>query len=101
MHTLIALSLAAAAFAGAALADDPDAPLRSGERVVMACERDVATRRGFAREHGAQPVFMTAEQVLAARDRREIWTTPRCMAPPEHARLVRMLKARPTNRAGR
>jgi hypothetical protein len=100
MRTLIALSLASATlmsatWAGAAIADVPSAPVRGEQRVVMACERDAATRRGFAREHGAQPVFVTAEQVMAASRRGETWATPRCMAPREHARLVRLLKARP------
>lgn len=56
-------------------------------RAVLICARDAASRRAFAREHGAQPVFVTAREVAALRPSDPAWTAPRCMTEQEHARL--------------
>jgi len=61
------------------------------QRVVMLCASDAATRSAFRREHGAVPVFLTADQVLRARATGESWSTPRCMTAREHGRLVQTL----------
>ena len=57
----------------------------------MLCDTDIATRRSFTREHGAPPVFVTAQQALAARASGEAWTAPRCMTAREHGRLVQLM----------
>lgn len=72
----------------------PAAPLAQTpqlQRVVMQCDTDQATRRGFARRHGSAPVFVTADQALAARASGEVWAAPRCMTAREHARLTQAL----------
>ncbi len=61
------------------------------QRVVMQCDTDQATRRSFARQHGSAPVFVTADQALAARASGEVWAAPRCMTAREHARLTQAL----------
>jgi len=65
----------------------------SSQRVVMQCGTDAMTRRAFTREHGAQPVFVTAREVQAARASGQAWTAPRCMTVREHARLVQTMSA--------
>lgn len=83
------LAAAAPAFAGdIATQARPARALQ--QRVVMMCDTDVATRRSFTREHGAPPVFVTAEQVLAARASGETWAAPRCMTAREHGRLTQL-----------
>ena len=81
---------AAPAFAGDA-SQTRRAPQPSIQRVVMECGGDAATVRGFRRDHGARPVFVTADQVLAARASGDGWTAPRCMTARERSRLVRMM----------
>ena len=56
-------------------------------RAVLICARDAASRRAFAREHGAQPVFITAREVASLRPSDPAWTAPRCMTEQEYARL--------------
>jgi hypothetical protein len=85
-------------FAGAALASQPAGtaaanPAAAPAREVLICSSDAATRRAFAREYGAEAVFVTAEQALAARDAGERWAAPRCMTAREHERLVRLTSA--------
>lgn len=63
------------------------------QRVVMMCANDDATRRAFRREHGAAPVFVTADEALRARATGETWAAPRCMSEREHGRLVQTLSA--------
>jgi hypothetical protein len=65
----------------------------SAQRVVMMCDSDAATRRAFRREHGAAPVFVTADEALQARSTGQTWAAPRCMSAREHARLVSTLNA--------
>ncbi|MFN3815548.1 hypothetical protein [Brevundimonas sp.] len=60
------------------------------ERAAYVCATDEATRRSFEREYGAAPVFVTAEEALAAAASGERWTTPRCMTEAQHARLERL-----------
>ena len=82
-----ALAAAAILPAGLASAGDNGQPsARAGVRAVMICGTDAATRRAFAREHGAAPVFVTAREALSVRASDPAWTTPRCMTEREHAR---------------
>ena len=70
MRVLTALAvLAALASAGAATAGDQTRQTRAaaGERAVLVCATDAATRRAFTREHGAPPVFVTAREALSVR----------------------------------
>ena len=91
--TASALTLAVlAASAAPALAQNPaqkqkveqPAPRQS----VMICATDVATRRAYQREHGVQPVFVTAREAVEARRNAEAWSAPRCMTEREYGRLV-------------
>lgn len=92
IHTLFAASLAAGvalAAASPAAAIDPRnaADVRQASRAVLICDTDAGTRRAFTREHGAPPVFITAEEALQVRPSDPSWTTPRCITEREHARL--------------
>lgn len=80
----MALSVAApvAAFDQPRPADD-----RRAERPVMICDTDADTRRAFTREHGAAPVFITADEALRVRPSDPAWDAPRCMTEREYARL--------------
>ena len=60
------------------------------ERAAYVCATDEATRRSFEREYGAEPVYVTAEEALAAAAAGERWETPRCMPEAQHARLERL-----------
>lgn len=94
---LVAAGLAAAAMPASAqspILGPSQAPAAGSAREVMVCGADAATRRAFAREHGAAPVFVTADDVLRARAGGEAWSAPRCMTDAEHARLVRLLSQR-------
>lgn len=88
-----ALAATAPAFAGDSAQTTRPAP-PSLQRVVMECDRDAATVRGFRREHRARPVFITADQVLTARASGETWAAPRCMTARERGRLVQMMSSR-------
>lgn len=81
----VALAAAvAAASTGAIAAPDAREAYRVGARPVMICAQDAATRRAFAREHGASPIFVTAREVLSLRRTDARWTSPRCMTEREH-----------------
>ena len=88
----VGLGLAAA---GPVAAHDPGTKgdRAAPQRVVMQCDTDAMTRRAFTREHGAQPVFVTARDVQVARASGQAWTAPRCMTAREHARLVQTMSA--------
>ncbi len=92
----LVLALATVCAAAPALADQSQTrrPQPTVQRVVMECARDDATQRGFRREHGARPVFVTADQVLSARASGQGWRAPRCMTAREHGRLSRMMSER-------
>lgn len=60
---------------------------RQTSRAVLICDTDAATRRAFTREHGAAPVFITAEEALRVRPSDPAWSAPRCITEREHARL--------------
>lgn len=60
------------------------------ERIAYICASDEITRRAFEREYGSAPIFVTAEEALAAVAAGERWTTPRCMTETQHARLERL-----------
>ncbi len=97
--TVFALTALVASAAGPALAQQtqparfPAEAPANAQRVVMMCDKDAATRSAFRREHGADPVFVTAEQALHARATDETWAAPRCMTEREHGRLVQTLTA--------
>ena len=85
---LAALAAAAALPAGLASANDHDqSSARSNARPVMICGTDAATRRAFAREHGAAPIFVTAREAMSVRASDPAWSAPRCMTGREHARF--------------
>lgn len=56
-------------------------------RAVLICSTDAASRRAFAREYGAAPVFITARDVAGVRPSEPAWSAPRCMTEVEHAKL--------------
>ena len=60
----------------------------SAVQPVMICETDAATRCAYQREFGAAPVFVTAEDAMAARRAGEHWAAPRCMTERQYERLV-------------
>ena len=60
------------------------------ERAAYVCATDEDTRRSFEREYGVAPVFVTAEEALAAAAAGERWVTPRCMTQAQHERLERL-----------
>ncbi|MBU2379901.1 MAG: hypothetical protein KJ824_12110 [Alphaproteobacteria bacterium] len=97
--TVFAITALAASAAVPALAQHaqqtrfPSQAPATAQRVVMMCDNDAATRSSFRREHGADPVFVTAEQALHARATGESWAAPRCMTEREHGRLVQTLTA--------
>lgn len=76
---------------GAAVAQDARQAERVEARPVMICAQDAATRRAFAREHGAAPIFVTASQAMATRRSDAPWTTPRCMTEREHGRYQELI----------
>lgn len=90
------LSAAAPAFAGDAQQRSTDT---NGRINVTLCERDALTQAAFRRNYGAQPTFVTADQVLAARASGERWTEARCMTAGEHNRLNQAMAPRPTRNA--
>lgn len=84
---LAALAAATVLPVGIANAEDVGQPIaRSTPRPVLICATDAATRRAFAREHGAAPIFVTAREALSVRTSDPAWTSPRCMTAREHAR---------------
>lgn len=92
----VALLTAASAHAGEASGASAAAPrlTQPSQRAVMVCASDAATVRGFRRDHGARPVFVSADQVMASRGSGDRWDAPRCMSAREHARLVRLMSTR-------
>ncbi|MDO9586979.1 MAG: hypothetical protein Q8R45_14995 [Brevundimonas sp.] len=84
---LAALTAAASLPAGLASAGDAKQPSALAEgRIILVCDTDAATRRGFTREHGAAPIFVTAREALSVRTSDPAWNAPRCMTAREHAR---------------
>jgi hypothetical protein len=90
MRFLTALAVLTTALATAGVATAGDQTRRTaagpGERAVLVCATDAATRRAFTREHGAPPVFVTAREALSIRPSDPAWDAPRCMTAREHAR---------------
>lgn len=89
--TATLLGAAAPAFAG-------DATQPTGRINVAVCERDALTQAAFRQNYGANPVYVTADQVLAARASGERWSAPRCMSASEYQRLNQAMSPR-TSRA--
>ncbi|WP_332657066.1 hypothetical protein [Brevundimonas sp.] len=92
IRTFFAVGLAAgvalsAASPTAALNQRKASDARQTNRAVMICDTDAATRRAFTREHGAAPVFITAEEAMRVRPSDPAWSAPRCITEREHARL--------------
>jgi len=79
---------ASASEAARARASDSNARI-----VVSVCERDALTQAAFRRNHGPNPTFVTAEQVLSAQASGERWSAPRCMSAGEHRRLAQLARA--------
>lgn len=91
VSALTALALAASSLT--LPAEAADSPAAQPQRAVMICATDAATRSSFAREYGQAPVYITAREALAAKDRGQTWSTPRCMTEREHARYVNLTQA--------
>ncbi|MBB5772956.1 hypothetical protein HNP47_002976 [Brevundimonas vesicularis] len=89
---LIITAMAAAVSPSLAQPREPVSP--ATPRAVMACKTDIATRRAYQREFGAAPVFVTAQEVVAARQNAQRWTTPRCMTEHQYNRLVASAQTR-------
>lgn len=87
LRALAALAITASALSALPVAAR-EAAQSSTARPVLVCATDAATRRAFAREHGAAPVFITARQALSLTPADPSWSTPRCMTATEHARYV-------------
>lgn len=93
----LVLVLAAVALPAAAAAQNaqPRAPApEAAPRAVYVCASDQQTRDSFRQTHGQAPRFVTADQALAAAQRQDRWSTPRCMTEREHARLVQQTTER-------
>lgn len=93
IRTALSLTLSAglvlAAAAPVAASTDPKAE-RAPTQAVMICAEDASTRASFEREYGERPVFVSAQDLLAARDAGERWEAPRCMTEREYARYERI-----------
>ena len=61
---------------------------------VMVCATDAATRRAYQREFGVTPVFVTAQEAVAARQAGQRWAAPRCMTERQYDRLISMTQTR-------
>ena len=86
---LIVAALAAAASPSLAQQTQARETVRPAAlRAVMVCKTDTATRRAYQREFGAAPVFVTAQEAVAARQNGQRWSTPRCMTEHQYNRLV-------------
>jgi len=85
--TLAAGVALAAASPAAAIDQRKPTDARQASRAVLICDTDAATRRAFIRDHGAAPVFITAEEALRVRPSDPSWSAPRCITEREHARL--------------
>jgi len=100
-NLILAAATLATAVAAPAVAQQTRLPAEApagAQRVVMLCTSDAATRSAFRREHGAAPVFVTADEALQARATGQAWPVPRCMTAREHTRLVQTLGAYATVR---
>lgn len=88
----VAAMFAVVSTASAAVAQEDRAPRPDPrvERVAYICANDETTRSAFEREYGQAPVFVTAEEALAASSVGEQWATPRCMTEAQHERLEQM-----------
>ncbi|MFN3932270.1 MAG: hypothetical protein ACK4JY_11030 [Brevundimonas sp.] len=90
---LVAAALMAGmAVSTAAVAQSPGqarspAPDQRSARAVLICDSDAASRRAFAREYGATPVFITAREAVGVRPSEPAWSAPRCMTEVEHGKL--------------
>ncbi|MBB3873642.1 MAG: hypothetical protein KYX67_08960 [Brevundimonas sp.] len=91
---LIAAALAAVATPSLAQASRSEAPRAATLQSVMVCASDTATRRAYQREFGAAPVFVTAQEAIAARQAGQRWTAPRCMTAHQYNRLVSSTQTR-------
>jgi len=101
MKTMIAsFGLASVLFAGSALAatapDAAPAQAQTSEaRVLYVCDKTTETKRAFERKFG-EIRFVTAEQALRSADKKEVWTTPRCMTDANMEKMVAMQAKRAT-----
>lgn len=89
----LVLVLAAAALPAAAAAQISQSRSQAPEaapRAVFVCASDQQTRDSFRQTYGSGPRFITADQAVAAGQRQERWTAPRCMTERQHARFVQM-----------
>jgi hypothetical protein len=76
-------AVVALAAAGTALAQSS-----TTSRTLYICNDGAATRAAFAKQFG-EVKFLSAAQVRSAKGG---WTTPRCITPREHARLMDMMR---------
>ncbi|GAA0647315.1 hypothetical protein [Brevundimonas lenta] len=94
-NALIACALfaatAAPSFASAGEAPRPDT---DAQVAVTLCERDALTQAAFRRNHGPSPEFVTAADVMRAREAGERWAEPKCISVRQQRELNRMLGQR-------
>ncbi|OGN50883.1 MAG: hypothetical protein A2352_05865 [Caulobacterales bacterium RIFOXYB1_FULL_67_16] len=91
---LIVAALAAVATPSLAQASRAEAPRTAKVQAVMVCASDTATRRAYQREFGAEPVFVTAQEAVEARQAGHQWSAPRCMTQRQYDRLISMTQTR-------
>ncbi len=91
---LIAAALAAIATPSLAQTSRTETARAATLQSVMVCATDTATRRAYQREFGAAPVFVTAQEAVAARQAGQRWAVPRCMTARQYDRLVSTTQTR-------
>ncbi len=91
---LVACTLLLAAPAFADEAPRAASPRSEARIAVTVCERDALTQAAFRDQHGPSPTYVTADDVLAARDAGERWAESRCMTARQHLELRQRLTPR-------
>ncbi|NBB65624.1 hypothetical protein GVN18_40890 [Pseudomonas sp. ODNR1LW] len=91
---LIAVALSAVAVPSFAQSVRAETARNAKVQAVMVCASDTATRRAYQREFGAEPVFVTAQEAVEARQAGRQWSAPRCMTQRQYDRLISMTQTR-------
>jgi len=61
----------------------------SAARVLYICSDTLEAQREFEAQFGSAR-YVSAKRALQAVNRAETWSTPRCITPSEHKRLVKL-----------
>ena len=91
---LILAALAATATPSLAQTSRAETARAATLQAVMMCRTDTSTRRAYQREFGAAPIFVTAQEAVAARQAGQRWSTPRCMTEHQYNRLISSTQTR-------